>query len=164
MREAIKGAIWSIDPNQPFYDVTTLDDLVSRSLSQQRFAMVLLTAFAVLAAVLATVGTYGVVAYVATQRRQEIGIRVAMGARPGQVVWAVSRQGIVWIAAGVSIGLALALAGTRVLRTLLHGVTPADPLTFAGGAFLLLVVGFAATVIAARRAARADPVSALRGG
>ncbi|HSA56723.1 MAG TPA: ABC transporter permease [Gemmatimonadaceae bacterium] len=161
--ESVKRAVWSINPTQPFYAIGTLEELMSRSVSQRRFAMVLLTIFAMLAGVLATIGTYGVVSYIATQRRQEIGIRIAMGARPGQVLWAVSKQGLVWIAAGVMIGLALTLMTSRLLRALLYEISPTDPLTLAGTSLLLLGVAAAASCVAALRASRIDPVTALRG-
>jgi putative ABC transport system permease protein len=163
MRDAVQRAIWTINPNQPFYATATLEELVARSVAQRRFAMVLLTLFATLAATLAAIGTYGVVSYMASQRRQEIGIRVAMGARPVQVLWAVSRKGLLWIASGVVLGLALALAASRVLRSLLYEVSPTDPLTLITSATLLMTVAAAASCAGAFRATRVDPVATLRG-
>lgn len=161
--ESVKQAVWSINATQPFYALATMEELMSRSVAQRRFAMVLLTIFAALAGVLATIGTYGVVSYIAAQRRQEIGIRVAMGARPAQVLWAVSRQGLTWITAGVTIGLALTFLTSRLLRALLYGISPTDPVTLAATSLLLLAVAAAASGVAAFRATRVDPVTALRG-
>src|SRR6185503_2915483 len=154
--ESIKRAVWSISPTQPFYSVATMDELISRSVAQRRFAMVLLGILAVMACVLAAVGTYGVVSYLALQRRQEIGIRIALGARPAQILWTVTKQGMAWISAGITIGVLLAIATSGVLRTLLFETTAGDPATMTASISVLLGVGVFATWTAARKATRSD--------
>jgi putative ABC transport system permease protein len=139
-----------------------MDARIARSLTARRFNTVLIALFAALALVLAAIGLYGVVAYSVTQRTHEIGVRVALGARPRDVVTMVMRQGVVMMAAGTAIGVAAALAAARVLATLLFGVGTADPATFVAIPLLLTAVLLAACSIPARRATRVDPLTALR--
>jgi putative ABC transport system permease protein len=139
-----------------------MESLISDSLAARRFAMILLGAFAVLALVLASVGIYGVIAYIVGQRTQEIGIRMALGAQRNDVMGLVLWQGARLALMGVSIGIAGALALTRLMTRLLYGVSATDPLTFAGLALILTLVAIAACWIPARRAMRVDPVVALR--
>ena len=135
---------------------------MSSSISQSRFTMVLLAIFAVVALVLASVGIYGVISYSVAQRTHEIGIRMALGARPRQVLALVVGQ-VMWLAMlGVIIGLALAVASTRVLSGILFGVSTTDPVTFTVISLLLMVVAVAASSVPARRAIRIDPMIALR--
>jgi ABC-type antimicrobial peptide transport system permease subunit len=144
------------------YDAVTLDTLVSKSLGQPRFYLLLLIVFAGLAAVLAAVGIYGVMAYTVQQRTREIGIRIALGASAERVVGMVVRRGLTLAVLGVVLGTAGAYAVTRVLRSLLYGVGERDPLTFVAVAVLLALVALLASWVPARRAARVDPLAAMR--
>jgi putative ABC transport system permease protein len=138
------------------------DDKVGESLSPQRFNVLLLGAFAGLALVLAAVGIYSVLAYSVRRRVREIGIRMALGATPANVLRMVLSDGMKPILLGVAIGLAAAAALGRVVSSLIYGVTATDPLTFAGVAFLLVLVGLFATALPALRATRVEPVRTLR--
>jgi putative ABC transport system permease protein len=146
----------------PVTQVMTMDDLLSGSVSPRRFSAVLIGIFAGLALLLAAVGIYGVMSYVVGQRTHEIGIRMALGAQRGDVRRLVVNRGVKLAATGVAIGLAGALALTRFLSSLLFGVKPADPFTFAGVALLLAGVAVLACYVPARRAMRVDPIVALR--
>ena len=159
---AIQRAVWSIDPTQPIMSVMTLDDAIAGSTAARRFNTTLLSAVAILAFALAMVGVYGVVSHAAAQRTREIGIRIALGAGRRQVLSLVIASGVQWALLGVVIGLAGAYAGTRLLATLLFGVTPTDLSTFAGLAALMLGIAALASYVPARRAASVNPVSALR--
>ena len=161
---AVRGVLRELAPESPVHDVKTMAARLADSTAATRFSAVLLTLFGVLALGLATVGTYGVIAYAAAQRTQEIGIRMALGAGRGDVARLVVRQGAAIALLGGGIGLAGALAATRVLRSLLYGVEPADPVTFTGLVALLALAVVAANWIPARRAARIDPAAALRAG
>ena len=158
----IQREIWAIDPQQPISDVASMDEIVARSVGNHRFNMVLMSALAVLALVLAGVGIYGVLSYLVTQRTREIGVRMALGATAGHVLGLIVRQGLVAAGIGVAIGLGLVLAGTRVLRTLLVGVSATDPLTFLVAAVVLTAVALLASSIPAHRASALDPLVALR--
>ncbi len=160
--EAVRRALAEVDPRLATTRVRPMSDLVAGSVARPRFNMLLLSAFALLALALAAVGTYGVIVYGVAQRTREIGVRLALGARPGQVVSAVVRQGLGLAAAGVAAGLLGAWGATRVLAGLLFGVTPTDPATLLGGALILSAVAALASYLPARRAARIDPVVALR--
>ena len=159
---AAYGVVQSLDRDLPVYDALTLESMVNRSLGQPRFYLLLLAVFAVLAVVLAAVGIYGVMAYSVQQRTREIGIRMALGASADRVVSMVVGRGLMLAVLGVALGTAGAYAVTRVLRGLLYGVSERDPLTFAGVAVLLGVVALVASWIPARRAARVDPLVAMR--
>ena len=159
---AIREQVFSIDKDLPLYNVATMDQLVSNSLAQPRLNLSLLVAFAVLALGLAAVGVYGVMAYAVTQRTQEFGIRMALGASPGNVLKQVFLEGGRLAALGLALGLIAALALTRVMASLLYGVKPSDPVSLGVAAALLAVVAFAACYIPARRATRVDPLVALR--
>ncbi len=158
----IEDAVRRIDPELPVYAVRSMDEAMASSVSQRRFAMRLLALFAAGALALSALGIYGVVAYTVARRTREIGIRMALGALPGDVLALVMRQGLHLILGGVAVGLVGALALTRALAALLYGVSPRDPVTFGAIAGLLVVVALAATWLPARRAARVDPVEALR--
>ena len=160
---AIQRAVWSINPVQPITNVLTLDEVIAGSTAERRFNMTLLSAVAILAVGLAIVGVYGVVAHAAAQRTREIGIRIALGAGRRHVLSLVVVSGLRWALVGVVFGLAGAYAGTRFLATLLFGVTQTDLATFAGLAAFMLGVATLASYVPARRAAAADPLSALRG-
>jgi predicted permease len=158
----IKKELRGIDPDLPMYSVRTMDDRVQESLARRRFSMLLLGIFAGVALVLATIGIYGVMAYLVNQGTREIGIRMAIGATQREIVRLVVFQGMTLAVAGVSIGLAAAFVFARLMRSLLFGISAADPLTFAGISLLLTFVALLATYIPARRAARIDPILCLR--
>jgi putative ABC transport system permease protein len=152
----------SLDRELPIAAVRTMDEVVGRSITQRRFMMVLLAAFAMVAVLLAAIGVYGVLAYVVSQRTQEIGLRLAIGAAPDDVVRLFLREGIALTAVGLSVGLVGALAAGRALTTLLFGVTATDPITFAVVAGALGLAALCASYLPARRAATVDPMTALR--
>ena len=157
-----RSELAAIDRDLPIDSVHTMDDLVGRSIAERRFTMLLLAAFAAVALALAAIGVYGVLAYLVTQRTQEIGVRLAMGASPADVVRLFVREGAAVSAIGVAAGLALAIAAARVLTSLVFGVSTTDPLTFAGVAAALALVALVASYVPSRRAARVDPAVALR--
>jgi putative ABC transport system permease protein len=158
----IRRAVREVDPEQPVYDIRTMEQRLSHSIAPQRFIALLLSLFAALAMILAALGIYGVMSYSVTQRTHELGIRMALGARPSDLLGLVIRQGMKLALAGMAIGLATALALTRLMKEMLFGVQPADPLTFAAIGFLLTGVAFAACYLPARRATKVDPLIALR--
>jgi putative ABC transport system permease protein len=160
--KAIQREIWAVDPQQPITNVVSMEEIVARSVGNHRFNMVLMSALAFLALVLAGVGIYGVLSYLVTQRTREIGVRMALGATAGQVLGLILRQGLAAVGIGVAIGLGLVLAGTRMLRSLLVGVSATDPLTFLVAAVALTAVALIASSIPARRASAMDPLVALR--
>jgi|tagenome__1003787_1003787.scaffolds.fasta_scaffold20984049_5 putative ABC transport system permease protein len=159
---AAKRAVHGIDPMLPVYEIRTLEEIVGDTVAQPRLNATLLGAFAALALVLAAVGIYGVIAYSVTQRRQEIGVRVALGAQPGDVFRLVVRQGAALAAAGLAIGLVASWLLTPVLRSWLYEIEPSDPVTFVGVAIVLGAIALLATAIPARRATKVDPVLAMR--
>jgi predicted permease len=160
--EPVRAAVRAVDPEQPIFDVRTMDERVSLSLEQRRTPMLLIGAFALLAMTLAAVGLYGVLAFAVSQRVRELGIRQALGAARGDILALVLRQGLQIAVAGVVIGGAAAFWLTALLRTQLFGIGPRDPLVLAGVPLLLLTVAALACVIPALRATRIDPVEALR--
>ncbi len=159
---AVRAAVAGVSSAVPLYDLRTMEQRIANSTSRSKFNTLLLLAFSVLAVVLAAVGLYGVMAYSVTQRTREIGIRIALGARTSDVLRLIVRQGMRLVLAGSLMGLAGALALTRLLRSLLFGVSPADPLTFAIIPALLAGVALLACWLPARRATKVDPVEALR--
>jgi putative ABC transport system permease protein len=161
LARAVQAAIHRVDPDQAISNVETMDDIFSDSVARPRFQLVLLLVFAGIAVLLATIGVYGVVSYSVTQRTQEIGIRVALGARSMDVSGMVLREGLLLGGLGVALGLAAAVAATRLLSSLLFQVTPTDPVTLGAVAGLLLAVTLAATLLPARRATKVDPMVAL---
>ena len=159
---AVTAAIHSIDSDQPVTDIMTMDNLVGNSLSQRRFSMLLLAAFAVLALLLAAVGIYSVLAFAVRRRVREIGIRVALGAEVKDILRLVITEGMKPALIGLLLGVAGALALGRVLASFIYGIAAYDPLTFAAVAILLVVVALLASIIPAYRAARIEPTRALR--
>jgi len=159
---AIKREIRALDPELPIYRLRRMGQWVEQSLARQRFAMLLLSLFALLAFTLAAIGIYGVVSYLVGQGTREIGIRIALGATQASVLKLVMRQGLLVALAGAGAGLAVALALGRFLQSLLFGIRAYDPPTFAGVAAALLVVALLASYLPARRAARTDPMASLR--
>jgi putative ABC transport system permease protein len=158
----IRNELHRIDPEQPLASVATMDQLLADSLSRSQFTMLLLGIFAAFALVLACIGIYGLMAYSVTQRTQELGVRMALGAQRRDVLGLVLAQGVRLTLLGVALGIFGALALSRLLATLLFGISATDPLTFAGVAALLALVALAACFIPARRATRVDPLVALR--
>ncbi|HUI41217.1 MAG TPA: FtsX-like permease family protein, partial [Terriglobia bacterium] len=154
--------IAAIDPEQPIYNVTTLEQTLSDSVAPRRFNMLLLGIFAAIALALATVGIYGVMAFSVTQRTHEIGIRMALGAERGDVLGLMVRQGLGMTLAGVVFGVGGAWVLTRFLAGFLYGVRPTDPATFVVVSAVLVAVSMLASYIPARRATRVDPMVALR--
>jgi putative ABC transport system permease protein len=148
--------------DQTLYDVHTMEQLASASLARHRFVMVLFGVFAGLALLLACIGIYGVLAYLTGQRVPEMGVRIALGATAGQVVWLVLRQSLGMIFAGVTMGIGGALAAGRVLLHIVDGMQPAEPLTFAVMILVLVAAALLASLVPARRASRVDPLIALR--
>ena len=159
---ALKQLVRSLDPDLPLRDVLTVEAMMAESVAAPRFNMTLLSAFAGLALVLAAVGLYGVIAYSVSQRTREIGVRMALGARPGSVQRLVVAEGMRPALVGVALGVAMALGLGRALAGMLHDVSPRDPATLAGVSALLIVVALLACLLPARRAARVDPMVAIR--
>jgi putative ABC transport system permease protein len=159
---AVKDAIRAVDPDEPVYNVRSMRDVEAASLSPQRLQIALIGFFAGLALVLACMGIYGVMAYSVAQRTSEIGVRMALGAQTGNVLGLVLSEGLRLALLGAGIGLAGSFFAARLLSGMLFGVTPSDPLTFVGVAFVLVAVAMVACYIPARRATRVDPLVALR--
>jgi ABC-type antimicrobial peptide transport system permease subunit len=157
-----QGVVRELDPELALARVRTLDDVVARSISEPRFYTVLLGAFATMALLLAAIGIFGVLSYAVVQRSREIGIRVALGAHPAQVLGLVLRQALLLSGAGVAAGLVGALLLGRALSSLLFQLSPRDPATLAGVAGLLVLVALVASYLPARQATRVDPLVALR--
>jgi ABC-type antimicrobial peptide transport system permease subunit len=158
----VRKEIRELDPDLPVYNVRSMTTRVEESLARQRFSMTMLTGFAVLALGLATIGIYGVIAYLVSQGTREVGIRMALGATPRGILTLIVRQGLMVAIIGMTIGLIAAFALTPMMRALLFEVRPSDPLTFIAIATLLLLVALVASYIPARRAARIDPMESLR--
>ena len=159
---AMKAAILNVDRSQPIFAVQPMTDIISQNVAQRRFSLVLLAFFAASALFLAALGLYGVMSYVVSQRTSEIGIRMALGARPSQVLALVERQGMLLVLAGLAIGIAGGLLLTRLMASLLFHVSPRDPFALLAGAATLVLVSLVACYLPARRAARVDPLIALR--
>jgi ABC-type antimicrobial peptide transport system permease subunit len=158
----LRGAVAELDPDVPLYDVQTMDGRIERSFGPRRLALVAFAAFATLSVLLATLGVYGVMRYLTGQRTREIGIRMAVGADPRSVVAMVLRQGALMTGAGLAIGALAAFWLSRLMSALLFGVSPRDPVAFAGALTLLAAVAIFSAWLPARTATRVQPVSALR--
>jgi predicted permease len=159
---AVKQQIHELDGDLPLYNVRTMNQRLEESLAQRRFAMLLLALFAFVALALAAIGTYGVMAYLVNQGTREIGIRIALGATQRAIVRLIVLKGLVLALCGVAIGVAGAFAGSRLMRSLLFGVTPSDPFTFVVISLLLTLITLLASYIPAHRAAQIDPIVSLR--
>ncbi|HEX6719259.1 MAG TPA: FtsX-like permease family protein, partial [Pyrinomonadaceae bacterium] len=162
LTSAIREQVLAVDPNQPVYDVKTMEERVAQTLETRRFAVVLLGVFGTLALLLAAIGLYGVLAFAVSQRTREIGIYMALGAGARNVLLMVIKQGMSLVVVGVVLGLAGAYALTRTMRSLLFEVGPTDSLTFVVVPLLLALVGLIACYVPARRATKVDPLVALR--
>jgi predicted permease len=160
--EAIRREVQSQNSQNVVFGAQTLKEVIGDSLARQRFAMILLNAFAVVALLLASIGLYGVISYLVGQRTHELGIRLALGAQRQDILGLVLGQGMKMALGGVALGLLAALGLTRLLANLLYGVSPTDPATFAVIASLLTAVALLASFLPARRATKVDPLTALR--
>jgi len=158
----VKAAVWAIDKDQPIYNLKTMDEIIAETKSTPRLTLVLLAMFSGLALLLATIGLYGVMSYVVTERTQEIGIRIALGAQAGAVLKLIVGQGMALALLGVCIGLAAAFGLTRLMSGLLYGVSATDPITFAVIPLLLALIALLACYLPARWATKVDPLTALR--
>jgi putative ABC transport system permease protein len=162
MTSEVRSAVQQLDKDLPIFSIRTMEQLIGNSVASRKLSMFLLISFASLALLLAAVGLYGVISYSVTQRTQEIGIRMALGASQRDVLGMVVTQASRLAAVGLAIGLVLALALTGLISKMLFGVRPSDPLTFACILLLLAAVALLASYIPARRAAKVDPMVALR--
>lgn len=158
----IGAAVRRVDPALPVYAVQPMESVAGATVAPQRLTTILFAAFGLLALCLAAIGVYGVLAYAVTQRRREIGLRIALGAQPARVLSLVVRQGLAMAAIGVGLGVAMAVAATRLLEGMLYGIAPRDPSVFAAVALLFGVVALCASLIPASRAAGVDPMSVMR--
>ena len=159
---AIRDAVGSLNRSVPVTDIQTMEDVITGANARPRFTLVLLATFATVALVLAAVGIYGVISYAVSRRTHEIGVRVALGASPAEVVRLIVGQGMRVVTVGVAVGLAGALIASRLMTQLVYGVRVTDPMTYAGVAVLLAAVALVASYIPARRATRIDPLVAMR--
>jgi putative ABC transport system permease protein len=159
---AVRDRVMSLDADLPLYSIRTMNERLAESVAPQRFTLLLMSIFAIVAIALAAIGIYGVMSYNIAQRTHEIGIRMAIGAKTSDVLKMFVRQGMVLAASGMAIGLGAALALTRLMTSLLYGVSVRDPLTFFIVILLLAIVALAACYIPARRAMKVDPMVALR--
>jgi ABC-type antimicrobial peptide transport system permease subunit len=159
---AVRQAIWSVDRNQTITEVTTLDAVVGRAVSRPRLIAWLLALFGAIGLALGALGIYGVLAYAVNQRRQEIGVRVALGASPRAVLGLIIGRGMLLAGIGVALGVIGAELLTRSMQAVLYDIRPSDPVTFVQVVMVLLVASLLASWLPARRALKIDPVTALR--
>jgi putative ABC transport system permease protein len=159
---AVRQAIREVDPDQPVSNIATMADVLGEEASQRRMGMIMLVAFAGLALLLASLGIYGVLAYFVSQHTNEIGVRLALGATPRNILFLVLKKGMGLTLVGVAIGVVASFALTRLMSSLLFGVKASDPLTFVAVPVLLAAVALLACAIPARRATKVDPMVALR--
>jgi len=162
LANAAREAIRTVEPARPVYSVRPLPDALQGALSQARFRTLLLSLFSMMALTLAAIGLYGVMAYMVAQRTREFGIRVALGARPGQIVGEIVRSGGALAVAGAAAGIALAAAASRMVSTLLYGIGPSDMTTYLSATGGLFGVALLACLIPSKRATSIDPTAALR--
>jgi putative ABC transport system permease protein len=162
LASVVRGQLNQLDPSLPLADVRLMEDVLSRAQARPRFLTLLLSLFSGVALAIATVGIYGVVSYAVARRTKEFGLRMVLGAQGADVLGLVMKQGAGMVAIGIIVGLATAFALTRLMASLLFGVTPTDLPTFTGVTVLLFVVALAACYMPARRATRVDPIQTLR--
>jgi putative ABC transport system permease protein len=162
LTQSLRAAVARIDPDLPVFDVRMMDERLADALATERFNTLLLTILGVVGLLLAASGIYGVIAYFVSQRTQEIGVRMALGATPGSVVRLILSQSLRPVAVGAAIGVVAAMAASRVLTAQLFGVSRTDPLTIAAVVTVLVVVALIASVVPARRAASIEPTRALQ--
>jgi putative ABC transport system permease protein len=162
LANALVAQVRALDPEQPVADLKTFDEWLGGAVARRRFMLLLLGGFAGLALVLTAIGLYGTTAYGVVQRTRELGIRSALGARRGDLLWSVLRQALQVVGLGIAVGFVLALAMSRLLSSLLFEVSATDPGVFVAITLLLLVVSTAAGLLPARRATRVDPMIAIR--
>jgi predicted permease len=158
----IRHAVWSVNSNLPLASVQTMQDIYSRSLARTSFTLVMLAIAGMMALMLGIIGIYGVISYAVSQRRREIGIRLALGAQQGELQWMFVRSGLALTGIGVAIGLAVAVGLMRLIRSLLFGISPLDPLTYMAVPLVLAASAVLASYLPARRVAAVDPVEALK--
>jgi ABC-type antimicrobial peptide transport system permease subunit len=163
LASTLQKQVWAVDPNQPVVKVETMEDVIANSIWRPRFSAWIFTVLGGLAVLLTSAGVYSVLAYTSTLRAREVGIRVALGATPGEVVAVILRGAMIPLIAGLTVGVIAALLSSRVLAGLLHGVEGSDPVTYVGAGVLVLAVGVMASARPAWRAATGDPLRALRG-
>jgi len=159
--DGIRSAVWSLNPSMPVFLVRTMKDLYDESMARTSFALVMLGIAAAMALVLGIIGIYGVIAYIVAQRSREIGIRLALGAAPSELIQMFVRQGLVLASVGAGVGLLTAVALTQLMSSLLFGVERLDPPTYAGVLGVLGMAAALASYVPARRAAAVDPVETL---
>jgi ABC-type antimicrobial peptide transport system permease subunit len=159
---ALRSVVQKVDPDLPLVNVRTQEQQIEADLQQERIFVTLTSGFGLLALALACVGIYGIMAYSVANRRNEIGIRMALGAQPGQVRGMILRESTALALAGIVVGVGASSMLTRLVKSMLYGIQPWDPITMIGGIFILLAVALAASWIPARRAARVQPMDALR--
>jgi ABC-type antimicrobial peptide transport system permease subunit len=162
LASAARGVIWSLDRNQPITNMATMEEIVDRELSGRQTQTILLGSFAALALLLAAIGLYGVLAFAVGRQIPEIGLRMALGAKPSFILRAVVTRGVRLTLIGTAVGAACAFGVSRLLAALLYGVKSSDPATYVGVALVLLATAAAASYLPARRAMRVDPLEALR--
>jgi putative ABC transport system permease protein len=160
--EAVRRVVESVDPNVPVHSVSSMNDIIARSVADRRFALELLGLFAMVALLLATVGIYGVMSYSFSQRTHELGIRIALGAQRWDILRMALAEGMRIVVIGLALGIAGAVMLTRIFRSMLFGVGAGDPITFISVSIILAGVALLACYIPARRATRVDPLAALR--
>jgi ABC-type antimicrobial peptide transport system permease subunit len=158
----VRRAVHDVAPQLPVYDMQTMTQRGATATAEERFRATLLSTFAIVALSLAAIGIFGVLSFAVTARTREMGIRIALGAERANVQWLVIAEGLGLVAVGIVLGLASAFAATRVLRTFLFDLTPSDPITYLAIVALLIATAVLASWIPGRRAARVDPVIALR--
>jgi ABC-type antimicrobial peptide transport system permease subunit len=162
LASAVRDAIWSVDRDLPVFDIRRMSDIVARSLGTRQFAVVMLSSFAALALGLALIGLYGVLSHAVVQRTSELGVRLALGATPGRVLRSVLGDGLRLTAVGMAIGALIGIAVARAMSGFLFGIRSLDPATFGIAVASLLLVALVSSIVPARRAARVDPIVALR--
>jgi putative ABC transport system permease protein len=160
--QSVVGALHTGDPSRPVYEVRTMQDRMADSMARQRFATIMLGAFSLFALTLAAIGVYGVMSYLVTQSRHDIGLRIALGAQRSMILWLVVRQGMELALAGIVLGIIGAFALTRLMASLLFGIGARDVTTFATVPLILAAIALIATYVPAWRATQVDPMMVLR--